>query len=97
MKFKYTGKQYATLMNDEEVPAYAVGDLDLGYTFADVGMLKSPLVRVNVSNIGNAKYRNPSSGTINNAVTYGTVTGSAPTYYLGAPRLFSLTLSADFK
>lgn len=96
-KVKYTGKQYATLMNDEEVPAYTVGDLDMGYKFADVGMLKSPLVRLNVSNIGNAKYRNPSSGTVNNAITIGTATGTAPTYYLGAPRLVSLTFSADFQ
>lgn len=101
MKVKYTGKQYATLMNDEEVPAYTTADLDLGYQLANMGMLKNPTLRLNVSNLANVKYRNPSSGSGVNAVNYvssvGTLNGSAPTYYLGAPRLISLTLSADFQ
>ncbi|MEK8051647.1 TonB-dependent receptor [Ideonella sp. DXS22W] len=101
LKLKHTGKQYATLMNDEETPAYTTGDLDFGYKFADMGIVKSPTLRLNISNIGNTKYRNPSSGTGNNAVTYtstaGTVAGTAPTYYLGAPRLVTLSLSADFQ
>lgn len=102
LKLKHTGKQYATLMNDEETPAYTTGDLDLGYKFADMGIVKSPTLRLNVSNIGNTKYRNPSSGTGANAVNYvisgvGTVNGSAPTYYLGAPRLITLSLTADFQ
>ncbi|MDT7833952.1 TonB-dependent receptor [Aquabacterium sp. OR-4] len=102
LKLKHTGKQYATLMNDEETPAYTTGDLDFGYKFADMGMVKSPTLRLNISNIGNTKYRNPSSGTGANAVNYvvsgvGTVNGSAPTYYLGAPRLVTLSLSADFQ
>lgn len=97
LKLKYTGKQYATLMNDEEVPAYTVGDLDLGYKFADQGMVKNPTLRLNISNIGNAKYRNPSSGTVTNALAYGSVTASTVYYYLGAPRMVSLSLSADFQ
>jgi iron complex outermembrane receptor protein len=97
LKVKHTGKQYATLMNDEETPAYTTGDLDLGYQFANMGMLKNPTLRMNVSNIANVKYRNPSSGSGTNAVAYGTYAGTAPTYYLGAPRLISLTLSADFQ
>lgn len=99
LKLKYTGRQYATLMNDEEVPAYTVGDLDLGYRFADQGWLKQPTLRMNVSNIGNARYRNPSSGSVANAQPYGAIgaASSAPTYYVGAPRLLSFSLSADFQ
>jgi iron complex outermembrane receptor protein len=81
-------------MNDEAAPAYTVGDLDLGYKFADQGMVKNPTLRLNISNIGNTKYRNPSSGTVVNAQ------GTSPStvyYYLGAPRLVSLSLSADFQ
>jgi iron complex outermembrane receptor protein len=96
-KVKYTGKQYATLMNDEQAPAYVTGDLDAGYKFADIGMLKSPLLRANLSNIGNARYRNPSSGSSLTNVTQAGRTGDVVTYYLGAPRLFSVSFSADFQ
>ncbi len=51
---------------------------------------------MNVSNIGNAKYRNPSSASVVNATPVGATPASTVYYYLGAPRLFSLTLSADF-
>lgn len=97
LKGKYTGAQYATLMNDEQAPGYVVGDLDAGYKFGDFGMMKNTKLALNISNIGSARYRNPSSGTVTNAVAYQGSTISAPTYYLGAPRLTTVTLSADFE
>jgi len=97
LKAKYTGKQWATLMNDEEVPTYTMMDFDAGYKFADMGMLKSPLVRFNISNLGNASYRNPSSGSVTNAVAVGARAAQTVFYYLGAPRLASVTFSADFQ
>ena len=96
LKGKKTGRQYATLMNDEEVPSYMTADFDAGYKFADFMFVKSPLVRLNVSNLGNTKYRNPSSGTVLNARAVGTQPAGSVFYYLGAPRFFSVTLSADF-
>lgn len=90
VKVKYTGSQYATLMNDEKAPAYFVGDLDAGYKFDDFGLLRNPQLRMNISNIGDAKYRSPTSGSVNTALT------STVYYYLGAPRLFTMSLSADF-
>jgi iron complex outermembrane receptor protein len=104
LKVKRTGKQQATLMNDEEVPAYWTGDVDAGYNFGNVqDWLKNIQLRLNVSNIGNAQYRNPSSGTVVNAQAYpklgGTTynqTASTVFYYLGAPRFVSMNLSADF-
>jgi iron complex outermembrane receptor protein len=97
VKVKHTGKQYATLMNDEQVPAYTCGDLDAGYKFADIGAIKNPMVRLNISNIGNARYRNPSSASVVNAKPVGSTAAGTVFYYLGAPRLFSVTLSADFQ
>lgn len=97
LKAKYTGKQYATLMNDEEVPTYTVLDLDAGYNFGNVGMLSNTQLRMNISNLGNEKYRNPSSGTVSNALVYGSRAAQNVFYYLGAPRFFSVTLSADFQ
>ncbi len=96
LKAKHTGNQFATLMNDEEVPSYMTADFDAGYKFGDFTFVKNTMVRLNVSNIGNTKYRNPSSGTLLNAVAVGTQSASTVFYYLGAPRFFSVTLSADF-
>ena len=105
VKIKRTGVQQATLMNDEEVPAYWVGDVDAGYNFGNVSdWVKNVQLRLNVSNIGNASYRNPSSGTVTNAQPYSATVGgvkytqnaSTVYYYLGAPRFVSMNLSADF-
>jgi iron complex outermembrane recepter protein len=95
-KAKKTGRQYATLMNDEEVPSYTTAELDAGYKFGDFMFVKNSMLRVNVSNVGDAKYRNPSSGTVLNARAIGTQPAGNVFYYLGAPRFFSATLSADF-
>ena len=95
-KAKKTGRQYATLMNDEEVPSYTTAELDAGYKFADFMFIKSPQLRMNISNIGNSKYRNPSSGFVLNAKPVGTLAAGNVFYYLGSPRFFSVTLSADF-
>lgn len=96
LKAKVTGSQYATLMNDEAAPSYAVADLDAGYKFADIGALKSPMLRLNVSNIGNARYRNPASNSSITNQAFGSRPADTVSYYLGAPRLVSLTFSGDF-
>jgi iron complex outermembrane recepter protein len=96
VKVKHVGKQFATLMNDEEVPSYTTADFDAGYRFADLTFLRNPMIRLNVSNIGDTKYRNPSSGSVVNAKAIGSTTAGTVFYYLGAPRLVSVTLSADF-
>ncbi|MFZ6722103.1 TonB-dependent receptor [Undibacterium sp. Ji49W] len=95
-KFKHTSAQYASLMNDELVPSYHVLDFDAGYQFPNWGMMKKPTVRLNVSNILNEQYRNPSSATILNTKAVNGVNASTAFYYLGAPRFTSITLSADF-
>lgn len=88
LKGKLTGATYATLTNDERVPAYMTFDFDAGYRFNDAYFIKKPTVRLNVSNIFNRQYRNASSlNTTSSAGVY---------YYLGAPRLLSVTFSADF-
>lgn len=97
VKAKYHGKQYATLMNDEEVPSYTVGELAAGYKLPDMGMMKNMQLRLNVSNIGNTRYRNPSSGSVVNAVKVGNTNPGTVFYYLGAPRMASLSFSADFQ
>ncbi len=96
MKVKDTGKQFATLMNDEEVPAYTVVDLDAGYKLGNIGIGKDTQLRFNLSNVFNKQYRNPSSGSVINARAYGTEPARTVFYYLGAPRFFSMSLTTDF-
>jgi iron complex outermembrane receptor protein len=101
LKVRSTGKQQATLMNDEVVPGYTVMDFDAGYTFENFGMVKRPKLTFNLSNLLNREFRNPTSNGVTNAATYtnaagNTVSGKSVFYYLGAPRFASVTLSVDF-
>jgi iron complex outermembrane receptor protein len=95
-KSKFTGTQYATLMNDQEVPKYLVSDMDFGYQFPSMTWLKKPTLRANLSNMFNTQYRNPSSNSVTNAVAYPGVTAKSVFYYLGAPRAVSVMLQGDF-
>lgn len=102
VKGKFTAAQYVDLMNQEKAPAYSTFDLDAGYKFGNFWMLKNPQLRLNVANIGNKQFRNPSSIITNAANT--TLRGSGANwspstefYYLGAPRFTSLTFSVDFE
>jgi len=96
LKAKHTGRQYASLLNDEEVPAYTTGDFDAGYNFGKLGSMSNVQLRFNLSNITNAQYRNPSSGSVVNTVKYGATNPSTVFYYLGAPRYAAVSMSADF-
>lgn len=96
VKAKYTSSQQATLMNDEEVPGYTTVDFDAGYQFPSFGSFKNPKLTLNLSNIFNREYRNPSSQSVTNAVAYPGVTAKSVFYYLGAPRFASATLRVDF-
>ncbi|MDO8286896.1 MAG: hypothetical protein Q7T69_17945 [Rhodoferax sp.] len=53
-------------------------------------------MRFNLSNITNAQYRNPSSGSVVNTDKYGATYPSTVFYYLGAPRYAAVSMSADF-
>ncbi|MBR7794029.1 TonB-dependent receptor [Undibacterium sp. FT147W] len=89
LKTKYTSSQQATLVNDEEVPAYTLVGFDAGYQFPNTSWIKKPTLRLSISNLFNEKYRNPSSQSKVNAA-------AGVFYYLGAPRFTSVTFSGDF-
>jgi iron complex outermembrane receptor protein len=96
LKAKATGKQAATLVNDEWAPGYTTFGIDAGYTFNNFGIFKRPKLNVNLSNITNKQYRNPSSQSINNTTAaFPGVSPGTLRYYLGAPRFASVTLSVD--
>lgn len=95
LKGKYTSTQQATLANDEEVPGYTTVDFDAGYQFPATSPLKNAKLTLNISNLLNRQYRNPTSQA-QNAVAYGSITAASVFYNLGAPRLISATMQVDF-
>lgn len=89
LRGKYTGKVYSTLMNDDNVGGYTVFDLYAGYKLESSTFLKNPIIKFNVSNLFNREYMSP-TGSSNSYSATGT------RYYIGAPRMTSLALQADF-
>ena len=94
---KYTGKSFATLVNDQQVKGYTVLNLAAGYKFPSTGFFKTPEVRLNVDNLTDINYQriNSPSGSLFTVRAVGTG-GRDPSYYIGAPRFASVTLRSDF-
>ncbi len=94
---KHTGSAYSTLVNDESMAAATLVNLTAGYRFADSTFLKKPSIQLNVSNLFNHEYVriNSPSGSQFTTRALG-AGGSAPYYYIGAPRFVSVTLRTDF-
>jgi iron complex outermembrane recepter protein len=96
MQYKYSGPQFATLMNDEQMPGFGRLDAMIGYRFSNVGYLKAPEVKLNLSNVLNTLNQTGVNGVTNNAVTTNGVSASAPSYYVGQPFSAMLTFSSAF-
>lgn len=99
-QFKWTDSQYASLMNDQKMPAYHTFDLGIGYYLPSI-FGKEAVIKVNATNLGNKPYLSALSAAQPNAVATtglnGTVIpGAAPTYFLGAPRSIMATFSTSF-
>jgi iron complex outermembrane receptor protein len=94
---KYTGKSFATLVNDQQVKGYTVLNLAAGYKLPSSGFFKTPEVRLNVDNLTDINYQriNSPSGSLFTVRAVGTG-GRDPSYYIGAPRFASVTLRSDF-
>ncbi|WP_343585766.1 TonB-dependent receptor [Herbaspirillum sp.] len=97
---KYTGRRYTTLVNDDAIGGYTVFNAGAGATFPSTSWLKKPTVRLNVYNLFDKQYLNLNSGSgsqfTTNANAVGSIAGTAPSFYVGAPRTFTVTLTADF-
>jgi len=105
MNANYRSSFWADWVNTEKAPGYATLDLNTGWNFPDFGTwLKSPKLKINVTNLTDKKALTFASSTnfqANKGVPDPT-TGkdpsyiSAATYNLLAPRAFMVTLSASF-
>lgn len=98
---QYTGRQYATFMNDERISDHTTGNLTLGYRFSDRGRLKMPSIRLNFINITNEHFLSGVADPTLNARTvtgrYGTsIAGSSPDYYIGGGFSALATASTGF-
>ena len=100
---KYVGRQYATFMNDQEIPGYTTVDAAVGYRFAvasDAGFTK-PELRLNLLNVGNRKYLSGVNSPTTNAVaTTGTngktIAASQPSYVVANTFAAMLTFAVGF-
>lgn len=97
----YTGRQYATFLNDERISDHTTGDLTLGYRFADLKRLKAPSLRLNFVNLTNEHYlsgvADPTLNAHDAAGRYGSfVSGASPNYYIGGGLSVLATVAADF-
>lgn len=94
---KYTGQRYSTLVNDESIGGFTLVNFDAGYRLPSTAFFRDPQLRFSVYNLLNTNYLflNAGSGSAftNRALGAG---GSAPSYYVGAPRTFSVMLGSDF-
>jgi len=98
---KYTGRQYSSFMNDEQIPGYARANAAIGYRFDDVGPAKRPELRLNLYNIADQTGLTGVSGIQQNAKATtgrlgGTIASSTPTYFVGQGFAAIVTLSSGF-
>jgi iron complex outermembrane receptor protein len=98
---KYTGRRYATLVNDESAGGFTTVDFNASYKLPAAWLFKNAALKLNISNLTGTRYRilNAGSGSTftNRAQNIaGLPAGAAPSYYTGAPRFASVTLAADF-
>ena len=100
MTAKHTAKAFSTLVNDQSMDAYTLLNLAVGYKLPETAFFKSPEIRLNIDNLTNTEYKRISSPSgssfTTRALPLGTLAGSNPSYYIGAPRFTSVTLRSDF-
>jgi iron complex outermembrane receptor protein len=97
---KYTGHRFTTLVNDDAIGGYTVFNAGAGATFPSTSWIKKPTVRLNIYNLFDKQYLNLSSGSgsqfTTNAYAVPGSSANPPSFYVGAPRTFTVTLTADF-
>lgn len=94
MDLKYTGERWSTDVNDEKVPSYTIVNASMRYDLPIFGD-KGSYVQLNVKNLFDEEFfGNISSRTNAKAITGSSA--SSPTYAIGYPRTYQVTLSTRF-
>jgi outer membrane receptor protein involved in Fe transport len=90
LSVKYVGSQYATFMNDEQIPSHTQADATLGARLPDIGFAKHPEARLNFVNLSDAKFLS-GVASVEPSKAYG-----APLYYIGPGFAAVLTVASGF-
>jgi iron complex outermembrane recepter protein len=103
--FKQITKRYATDLNDQAVPGYSIFDINARISLAELGLAKT-FVQGNINNVFDTQYlgsisSQPSLGTNAAGLVTGlpvtaAIGGNNPTYQVGAPRSFVVSLQVGF-
>ena len=97
---KYTGASFSTLVNDESINARTIVNATVGYRFESAGFFKKPSIQFNVTNLFDENYVQINSGSGSSFTTRALANsigaGTAPAYYIGAPRFASVTFRSEF-
>ena len=86
---RYTGKRYGDILQKEEVDAYWVADVHLGYRWRNVGALQDVGIHASVLNLFDKRY-------IGMITPNSTDLNAGTSYYAGAPRTVAVTMTAKF-
>ena len=87
---KFTGSEYGDFLNTERVPSNFTLNGSASYELPDYGVLHKTTIAINALNLLNRHYLAlPASPTLS-------AEESSPTYYVGAPRQWYLTISTTF-
>lgn len=89
LRGKYTGDRYSDLANLDKVDGYTVIDLSAAYKLGNSGFFRNPTLRLNVLNLLDEEYLNPTG-------IRDTYSASSTRYYRGAPRFYGVTFSSEF-
>ena len=101
VQMKYVGKRFSTDVNDQQTKEYTVWDADVRIKLPFMGGDKVYL-QGNVKNLTNQKYLGSISSSTNAINVLNPTTGAvasvgfAPTYALGSPRTYQVSLHVDF-
>ena len=98
---KYTGSQYATFNDDQQIPSHTQADVTLGIRLPDYAFISKPEARLNLINLTDARFLSGVASVQPNAETatgvHGTlIPGAAPTYYIGPGFAAVVTLASSF-
>ncbi|GBQ11921.1 TonB-dependent receptor [Swaminathania salitolerans LMG 21291] len=99
--FRYSDAQYATLMNDQGIPAYMTADLSLGRRLPKIGRV-APSLQLNLINVTDQHYLSSVYGYTAAArpqrgVFGSRLAGSQPTYEIGSGFAAIVGLSATYE
>lgn len=93
---RVTSSLYGDYLNTERVGGFTQFNLAGGYRFGDWDALKTPYVKVNLSNLTDRKAFSYVSSAQFLASAQGSLYTSSPTYGLLQPRAFMITFGASF-